>query len=344
MLYKLKENRVWRSYKGGKRIDKFFGNDSGSDSYFPEDWTASTVKAINPGRDSIIEGLAVTTGGEYLIDIINRCPEKMLGHKQIKKHGANMSILVKLLDSAERLPIQAHPTVEFAKKYLNSNYGKTECWYIIDADADAHVYFGFKKGITKEKWIDCFKKQDINTMLTMLHKIDVKNGDCIFVDGGMPHAIGRGCMMVELQEPTDLMVIPERITPSGINLSDVKLHNGLGFEKMFDCFDYTGYRRDELLHKYKIEPSYKDASLKVIVGYDNTDKFSMEEIIVNNEYELPLDNKYAIAIILDGEGVIIGANQQEEVIRSDRMFISADEIKIRLKSNSQPMRILITKP
>ena len=86
-------------------------------------------------------------------------------------------------------------------------------------------------------------------MLNALHRFELKKGDFIFVEGGVPHAIGAGCFMAELQEPTDLMVIPERITPSGVELSDVKLHCGLGFEKMFDCFIYNGYDRETIQEK-----------------------------------------------------------------------------------------------
>lgn len=335
---------MWRSYKGGKRLDEFCGISQGQDSQFPEDWIASTVKAVNPGRDNTTEGLAITTDNEYLIDIINRYPEKMLGKKQIEKYGNCMSILVKLLDSSERLVIQVHPTVEFAKKYLNTNFGKTECWYILEAEDDAHVFLGFKEGITREKWIEYFQKQNINAMLNALHKIYVKKGDCILVEGGVPHAIGSGCMMVELQEPTDLMVITERVTPSGIKLSDIKLHNGLGFEKMFDCFDYSGCASEELIDKYLVKPIHLNEKHSIILRADITDKFAMEEVVVNGEYEFPLHGKYCVAIVLDGEGIIAGANQQVDVARSDRMFITAEEPAIRIQSKKSMLDVLICLP
>ena len=128
--------------------------------------------------------------------------------------------------------------------------GKTECWFIIEAEKDACVYLGFKQGITREKWEQLFEKQDIDGMLECLNKVPVRKGDAVFVDGGMPHAIGGGCMLIEAQEPTDLMVIPERTSKSGITLSDEKMHGGLGFNKMFDCFIYKGYSEAELRRKY----------------------------------------------------------------------------------------------
>ena len=101
MIFKLKPNRVRRTYKGGVNIDKFENTEfsSHSEEYYPEDWTASVTKANNyPPVEN--EGIGMTERGQYLTDfVIDDCP-----------------ILVKLLDSSERLVIQAHPTVEFAQK------------------------------------------------------------------------------------------------------------------------------------------------------------------------------------------------------------------------------------
>ena len=236
MVYKLKENRVRRSYLGGARIDKFYGKENCENGYCPEDWIGSVVEANNPGDVIVGEGLGVTDTGEFVKDVLS---EK-----------GKMPFLVKLLDSAERLVIQAHPTVDFAKKAFNSEFGKTECWYFIDCDEDACVYIGFKPGITREKWELLFHAQDSEGMLELLHKINVKKGDVVFVDGGVPHAIGGGSLILELQEPTDLMVCGEKVTPSGRVLADEKVHGGLGFEKMFDCFEYNPYTESEINEKF----------------------------------------------------------------------------------------------
>ena len=90
----------------------------------------------------------------------------------------------------------------------------------------------------REYWKHLFDVQDIEGMLECMHHFPVKRGDLIYVAGGVPHAIGAGCFLAEIQEPTELMVIPERVTPSGVRLAEEKLHGGLGFEKMFDCFEY----------------------------------------------------------------------------------------------------------
>ena len=138
MIYQLGPNRVRRTYLGGGRIDAFTGFSPADDGALrPEDWMASTVSAFNGAEEIEGEGLGRLSGGRLVKDVIGSMP-----------------ILVKLLDSDERLVIQAHPTVPFAKARLNSAVGKTECWYFLPGTApDACVYLGFKPGITREKWV-----------------------------------------------------------------------------------------------------------------------------------------------------------------------------------------------
>ncbi len=302
MIYKLMENRAYRSYIGGSRIDKLRGKSTCVSGSFPEDWTASTVRAVNPGRENIIEGYGRTCEGAYIKDLIDE----------------DLPVLVKLLDSDERLVIQAHPTRAFASEHMNSPVGKAECWYFIDTDEDACVYAGFKEGISRDKWIELFNKQDVDGMLDCLHRFNVKVGDCIFIPGGLPHAIGGGCLMIELQEPSDLMVIPERITPSGRILADSKLHGGLGFDKMFDVFHYDGYNEEETRNKLMPQRKHLNDATSMIIGKSDTGIFSMYEVTSSTRFEF--SSRYAVIIVTDGEALING-----ELYRKGETLLSADE-------------------
>lgn len=183
MIFKFKENRVWRAYTGGKRIDGFYGKKNCVDGRMPEEWLASTVEAFNPDRPIKGAGLSVCEDGRLFKDILEKNPEKTLGKELSKRFGGKLSILVKLLDSAERLVIQCHPTADFAKEYFGSPFGKTECWYMLDCEEEACIYLGFKPGITKEKWRNLFYKQDTAGMLDCLHRFPVKPGELWFVAG-----------------------------------------------------------------------------------------------------------------------------------------------------------------
>lgn len=319
MVYKLKENRVRRSYLGGARIDKFYGKQECGNGYTPEDWIGSVVEANNPGDVIPGEGLGVTQTGELVKDILS---EK-----------GKMPFLVKLLDSAERLVIQAHPTVEYAKKAFHSDFGKTECWYFIDCDEDACVYLGFKPGITREQWEYLFEIQDSEGMLNCLHKLYVKKGDVIFVDGGVPHAIGGGSLILELQEPTDLMVCGEKVTPSGRILADEKVHGGLGFEKMFDCFEYIPYTEEEIRAKFVVSPLEK-GGINHLIYEKYTDKFSMDELLCG-EYFFESDK---LAIVLEGSGTLLTSDGEMKVQKGDKLFLTKGE---RITLPCRNMKLLI---
>lgn len=155
--------RAWRSYLGGALLDELHGAPKGSGqvSHFPEEWVISTVQAKNAGREDIIEGLShLAQGGETLKSMIATDPAAWLGAEHTAAFGSEIGVLVKLIDSAERLTIQVHPDKQKARELFQSDYGKTECWHIlatreIDGQTPC-VYFGFKPGITRVQWEELF--------------------------------------------------------------------------------------------------------------------------------------------------------------------------------------------
>ena len=302
-MFKLLPNRVRRTYLGGGRIDDFTAvvADCGDGVPRPEDWLASTVTAFNGTKEIEGEGFGRLEDGRVVKDAVGGLP-----------------ILVKLLDSDERLVIQAHPTVPCAKRLFGSTVGKTECWYLLPGTAeDACVYLGFKPGATREKWCAAFAAQ--HGLLDMLHRIPVAPGDFVFVDGGVPHAIGAGCFMVELQEPSDLMVVAERFTPSGRRIPDAKMHGGAGWEKMFDVYEYEGLSFKEVCCRYiRRGFSHKVQETCCICGPELTDKFGMWRVAGGGRLALPRDR--AVAVVTDGEGIVNGI----AVKKGDRLLI-ADE-------------------
>ena len=303
MIAKLNPNRVRRTYLGGGRIDAFCGvsADVSDGVPRPEDWLASTVQAFNGSAEIDGEGLGRLEDGRL-----------------VKDAAGSLPILVKLLDSDERLVIQAHPTVPCAKRLFNSSVGKTECWYFLPGTApDACVYLGFKPGVTRQMWREAFEAQE--GLLGMLHRIPVKAGDFVFVDGGVPHAIGGGCFMVELQEPSDLMVVAERFTPSGRRIPDAKMHGGVGWEKMFDVYEYEGSTFEETCAKYVSRSA--DGACGCICGPELTDKFSMWRIAGDGSVEIP--RSAGVAVVTGPGGEVNGL----AVRKGDRLLL-ADERQV----------------
>ncbi|MBE7037533.1 MAG: mannose-6-phosphate isomerase [Ruminococcaceae bacterium] len=323
---KLSRAGAWRTYFGGSLIEKLHGNENAPDTNFPEEWIMSTVAARNSGREHIVEGLSMVEGSDISLErLIKNNPYECLGKEYVKNHGKTPGVLVKLIDSSERLTIQVHLTKEKAKEVFDSPFGKTECWHIIGGreinGEKPCIYFGFKKGITREKWKEIFDNQDIPKMLDCMHKFEVKEGDTFLIEGGIPHAIGAGCFLVEVQEPTDFTIRTEKTTPGGLCVSDFMCHQGLGFDKMFDLFDYTGYTKEEILEKWYIKQ--KDETL---IGYNHTKMFALDMLFINGEKEICSNNKFSGIYVLDGEGTIDGKNAK----KGDQYFLAAccDNFKI----------------
>lgn len=340
---KLCAERAWRTYLGGKLIEKLHGNIGACDTNFPEEWLMSVVRAKNPGREDIVEGLSRTEDGRFLKDIISEAPETILGISHYQKYGSELGVLVKILDAGERLGIQVHPTREKAKKYFDSEFGKTECWHIIDCREDSAqepcVYIGFKEGITREKWEKCFYEQNILEMISCLNRVPVKIGDTILVRGGVPHAIGEGCLLVEIQEPTDYTLRTERTAIMGDNWES-RCHYGIGFDAMFDCFEYDGLSIDDEIKKSGIKPvktEYDGYSVSEILKYSDTPMFKMELIEVKTSCVIEKYEAFSGMYILEGEGFVAG----DDAGKGAQFFLpaSCDGFEIK-NSGSKPMKIM----
>lgn len=349
---KLNAARAWRTYWGGKMIEELHGNNNAEDTHFPEEWIISTVCAQNVGREHIKdEGMSYVEGSELSLKaVIEADPEKALGKAHSQRFGCSTGVLVKLLDSAERLGIQVHPNKEKAQLYFNSEYGKTECWYIIGKreinGVKPCIYMGFKEGVTKELWREVFEKQDIPRMLDCLNRFEVEIGDTFFIKGGMPHAIGAGCFLAEIQEPTDYTLRTERVTPSGLEISDQACHYGIGFDKMFDCFEYPSEKSEsaeELKLSSKITEKTDGFCVSEVVGYRDTDCFRLRRLEIGGEYTLNLCGSFCGLYILDGQGELVFDKGRLPVSKAEQYFVPAKVGKIKFISSPQyPLTILVS--
>ena len=330
---KLYPTRVWRTYTGGKLIDEWHGCENPADNQFPEEWVASLVTSYRSGSGGDAnEGLSqLEYGGEriFLKDLITQAPEAFLGKRHFEEFGPATGILVKILDSAERLAIQVHPDKPAARRLFSSDYGKTEAWYVIGGRTigpePPYVLLGFKPGVTREDWVRLFETQDITGMIDALHKIYVKPGDVYLVEGGVPHAIGPGCFIIEIQEPTDYTIRTERRTSGGLELPDEFCHLGLGFERMFDCFHYQGFERSELLAKYCLTPAARGAEegdyRETLISLEQTPAFAMDRFVVSSKLSMDSEHSFSCLIVVSGRGRLHYEGGRVDIAQGDQFFI-----------------------
>lgn len=312
--------RVRRTYRGGKLLDEFLGNDTPTDSFMPEDWISSFIEAKN--KDYIEgEGLsyAEVDGGSAPL-------RQLVGSEEFGEGRAESGVLIKLLDAGERLGIQVHPTKEYARRIFNSQYGKTECWYILGCREDPEnppcVYLGFKENVTREMWQRLFEEQDVRGMLASMHKFEVCPGDCILVCGGVPHAIGAGCFLLEIQEPSDYTMRAETTTVAGEVLTPMQIHYGVGVDNMLDCFSYDGFTKEEMKEKFFPRSSVGEDGIRRIVTYQNTDCFALDEVISG---VVEIKKSHFLTVVVKKSGGTLECGEKKiELQRADRFFIPAD--------------------
>lgn len=352
MAIRVHSDRVWRTYTGGKLIDDLHEKpvEEQKDDHFPEEWITSLVAARNASRNHIVgEGLSLLDNGASLKDLIMSAPEKYLGEQHVSRHGAQMGVLIKLLDSAERLTIQVHPDREKARQLFDSAYGKTEAWYILGGrtidDKPPCIYLGFKEGITMDAWKLHFEEQNIEAMLDCLHCFPVKPQDIILIEGGVPHAIGAGCFLVEIQEPTDYTIRVEKSTPTGFRVDDSMCHQGLGFDKMLECFHYHGYSKKDTMDRWFLKSERIEeqtgGSITSIIRYEDTELFKMNFVEIKAKLRLNIDPIFSCMYILSGNGCMEIDSQRIQLSPGNQFFIPAQVGQICFESYSQkPLQMI----
>jgi mannose-6-phosphate isomerase len=159
-----------------------------------ETWEISTVP----------ESVSIVANGVYkdksLLDLIDEFPNEILGNKVYKRFGNEFPLLFKFIDARDDLSIQVHPNDELAKKRHNS-FGKTEMWYIVQADENSRLIVGFKHDSSSKEYLENLKNK---TLVDILDEIPVTTGDVFFLETGTVHAIGAGILLAEIQQTSDI--------------------------------------------------------------------------------------------------------------------------------------------
>ena len=190
-LYPLKfkpiyKQRIW----GGQKLKDFFGKDLPEGEKIGESWELADLPE---DKSTIANG---QFAGETLNSIIEKYPEEITGDENFTPP---FPLLIKFLDAQDILSIQVHPDEQTCRR-MGKGEPKAECWYIIDAEPDAVIYKGLKKGTSKEQFAKAIKK---GSVAELLEKVSVRAGQCHFLPAGTAHSIGAGLLIAEIQTPSD---------------------------------------------------------------------------------------------------------------------------------------------
>lgn len=312
-LLKLNETRVRRAYTGGAGIEKLHGR-APIDADRPEEWLASIVEADNTGMPYIEnEGIATATIGNQrllLNEIIAQAPEFYLGSAHYNELDIDTGVLVKFLDSSMRLALQAHPTRAYAKQFLNSRWGKLECYYILDIreNTTPYIYAGFQRPPEITKWKELVETQDIDGILQCFDKIPVAKGDFFLLPAGVVHAIGENITMIEIMEPSDWVVRCEFERIKGHGFPPEARFMGKTLDDVIDIFDFTPYTVDEMRAKACPVPvileNTETVLRKQMVSDQETDCFSVQIIDIRANYDLQKLSRLGVLLVISGEGRI----------------------------------------
>lgn len=291
---------------GGTKLKEKYNKESNLE-IVAESWEVSTHK----DGSSMIDGITLK---EYI--------ENNKGILGTKVDGDNLPILIKLIDAKQDLSIQVHPGNEYARKYENDN-GKTEMWYIVEAEEGSFLYAGVSKKMDKEELSESVNDGSITDKL---NRVYVKKGDVLFIEPGTIHAIGKGIIIYEIQQQSNVTY----------RLYDFKRKDALGNErelhidKSMDVSNLNpqewSLKADEILIDDENQKVSKIRSCEYFNVYHYQVK---DEVIMKNTSET-----IVFITMLDGEGKIVGENTLD-VKKGDTILIPAYDVEVKFVGNGE---------
>lgn len=293
--------KVW----GGRKFDTILNMDLPDENLYGESWEVSSHKG----------GLSYIENGEYsgkaLIELIEEKKSEILGEEIIERFQGQFPLLIKYLDINDRLSVQVHPSDEYALK-VEGEFGKSECWYVMEASDDATLILGIKDGVTKEIFKEKVDKKEFDGLF---NTVKVKKGDFINLLPGVVHATSEGSILIcEVQQNSDTTY---RIYDFD-RLVDGKLRE-LHIDKALEVIDFekqVQITTSESRQKISLVGAQKE---ELVRGqYFNVDKY-----LIDGKFEDETNNNFKILSIIDGKGEIICDEKSYEISKGDTYFIPA---------------------
>ncbi len=310
-LYPLKftpilKERLWGGTKLRDVLQKSITSDITGES-----WELSTVE----GDVSVLANGELA--GISLQELIHKYPNELLGKNVVQRFGNDFPILIKFIDAKQDLSIQLHPNDELAKRRHNS-FGKTEMWYIMDADPNANLIVGFNTDVTKEVYQ---KSLEENTLLELLNYETVTEGDTFFINTGKIHAIGAGVLLAEIQQTSDVTYRIFDFNRKDKNGNLRELHT----EMALDAIDYA--KKDDF--KVTYSTTQDTCNSMVSCPYFKTDFLTLTKTIT---LDLTARDSFTIYMCVGGEATVVIENEAVAIRKGETVLIPAAAAKVSLQT------------
>ena len=269
-----------------------------------ESWEVSAVE----GSESVVaNGLEK---GATLPELVRKYKGELMGEANYARFGAKFPLLIKFIDAKLDLSIQVHPGDELAKKRHNS-FGKTEMWYVVKATPDAALYSGFSQQIDAEEYV---KRVENNTIMDVLQRYNVHEGDVFFLPAGRVHAIGSGCFIAEIQQTSNITYRIYDYNRKDANGKGRELHTELAK----DAIDYTLYPDYRTHYKAHTNATVQLADCK----YFTTNLIDLDTIMVRDFSQL---DSFVVYICMEGRATLRDNKGNEILVHQGQtVLIPAD--------------------
>lgn len=319
-LYPLKftpiyKDKIW----GGDKIRQLLNKDYGNLPNCGESWELSGVE----GNVSVVSNGYLA--GNTLEELVEVYMGDLVGDKTYEKYGIEFPLLIKFIDANDDLSIQVHPDDEMSAARHNA-FGKTEMWYVMQADQGAKLQSGFNTQVDKDLYL---KKLENAELTEILNFEEVSAGDVFFIPAGRVHAIGKGILLAEIQQTSDVtyrIYDYDRRDDKG-NLRE--LHTDLAL----DAIDFTLFPEYKTNYKPQINESVELASCPY---------FTTNVLEVNSAIEKDYNNldSFVIYICLEGELIVETESGAENVQKGETILIPASIESVLIKPVTPLVKLL----
>ena len=310
-LYPLKfksifKEKIW----GGQKIRTILGKDFAPLTNCGEMWVVSGVQ----GDQSIVENGFLA--GNELNELVEVYMGDLVGEKNYEKYGNEFPVLIKFIDANDYLSIQVHPDDALAKKRHGGN-GKTEMWYVLDAEPGSELISGFKKKVDKEEYLEHLENKTIKDILNVEK---VKEGDVFYIPSGRVHALGPGILLAEIQQTSDITYRIYDWDRPGIDGVMRELHTDLAV----DAIDREVY--DDYKTSYDKE---KNKSVELVSSPNFVT--NLLDIDINLQKDYSALDSFVVLLCVDGSFMLDCDDGEMKVNKGEAAVIPAVTEKLILK-------------